>query len=69
MRRLTSIEIEECASRRGANRIAVENFLGSMPEEASVAYGNVQVAARRNGWTPATTNAIRAGIALANKGG
>ena len=63
-RELTSAEIEALAGRKGARRIAVENFLGTLNLKIG-AYGNrcnlyQDAAAYR--WNAATQNAIARGI-------
>lgn len=67
---LTAVQIEAFASRRGAKRIAVENFLGSVhfggttPHEA---FENARMDARAYRWNDATLGAIIDGIAEAAK--
>jgi hypothetical protein len=66
-RPLTSAEIERFASRQDVRRIAVENFLGSLPPDVPK-YGtllNLRMDARLYRWSPATVSAIMAGIDLA----
>ena len=70
MRQLTAGEIERLASRKGARRIAVENFLGSMDPAISgrdhLKNLFADVAAYR--WSSSTQHAIAAGIRLALHG-
>lgn len=66
-RALTPDEIEKLASRRGVRRIAVENFLGTLPLEIGYE-GNMtnlyqDAAAYR--WNSATVDAIAKGIRMA----
>ncbi len=63
-RELTSKEIEELASQKGVKRIAVENFLSSIPLDCSQRdhLGNLQMDARLYRWNQATVNAITRGI-------
>ena len=70
MRQLTDAEVAKFATRKGAKRIAVENFLGTLDERAGL-YGNRQnlyADARSYGWNAATFEAIRQGIGLAFRG-
>lgn len=67
MRQLTLQEIEGLASRKGARRIAVENFLASMGADGADAYNNLTYDAIVYRWNPATRKAIRNGIDIANK--
>jgi len=67
MRQLTNTEIETLASRKGARRIAVENFLSTMGEDAHAAAGNLAQDAASYGWNGATRAAIAAGIRMARK--
>lgn len=68
-KRLTYHEIEELASRPGVKRIAVENFLSTLPLELPRAaqYGNLEMDARSYRWNQATQEAIAAGIERAYK--
>lgn len=60
---ITSEQIEKLASRKGAKRIAVENFLGTLGTMSRAdALGNLDADARAYRWNAATVNAIRAGI-------
>lgn len=68
MRKLEVKEIEKLASREGVRRIAVENFLFSMGNNAMNVYANLAQDAGSYGWNAKTVNAIRAGINLAMKG-
>ena len=68
MRNLTSEEIAKFSSRKGVKAIAVGNFLCSMGDNSSYAYGNLEMDARLYRWNAATVKAISAGIALASKG-
>jgi len=65
MRKLTIKEIEKLAARKGAKRIAVENFLFSMGTDERAANYNLSLDAGLYGWNLKTTAAIRAGIKLA----
>lgn len=69
MRKLTSEEIEGFASRSGVKRIAVENFLMSMGTDSFNATNNMCQDALVYHWNGKTTQAIMAGIQLAEKGG
>jgi hypothetical protein len=64
---LTSEVIEELASQRNVRRIAVENFLGTMPEDIGAAGNlvNLMQDALSYNWGKATVDAIVAGICLA----
>lgn len=66
-RLLTGIEIFNLASRKGAKRVAVENFLSSldnsMPSQFHLA--NLQRDGLVYHWNAATRNAVKAGILLA----
>ena len=66
-RALTNAEIATLASKPGVKRIAVENFLGSMPVSLSRHgnLGNMRLDARSYRWNVATQDAIEAGINLA----
>lgn len=72
VKQLTVEDIEKFASRKGAKRIAVENFLSSVhyaevtPHEA---FENAKMDARSYGWNDATLGAIIDGIAHASKEG
>lgn len=66
MRHLTRLEIDALANRKGVKKIAVENFLGSLPLDIGVE-GNIincQQDARDYRWNAATVNAIIHGIYL-----
>ena len=67
MRALTSAEIESLASRPKVRRIAVENFLFSLPLDIGTlgCYRNLANDALAYGWNQATIGAIRDGIRLA----
>jgi hypothetical protein len=65
MRELTGKEIEECASRPGAKKIAVENFLMSMGTDLTIAMGNLGIDAKQYGWSQDTIDAIVEGMWLA----
>lgn len=70
MRNLTSEEIEKLASRKGAKRVAVENFLMSAFYENTRledVFGNLDNDTRSYKWNSATYNAIKAGILLSTK--
>lgn len=71
MRDLTGAEIERFAARKGARRIAVENFLGSMDTVTMTATQhrvNLSMDAGLYKWNTATVSAIAAGITLAYRG-
>ena len=69
MRKLTRDEIEKLASRPKVRRIAVENFLGSMPDIDPIYTAmNMHADARSYGWNTATVAAIMTGITLAECG-
>lgn len=59
--------MERFASRKGARRIAVENFLFSLPEDLTRGeqLANLRGDTLAYGWTRPTVSAIEAGIALA----
>lgn len=63
-RNLTGPEIDELASRHGVRRVAVENFLISMPRELTweMQYENLRRDARMYRWNIATRAAIAEGI-------
>ena len=63
-RKLTDAELDELASRPGARRIAVENFLFSIPPSATPARmrANLDLDTRLYHWNAATVCAIRAGL-------
>lgn len=62
---LTSEKIEELASRKGAKRMAVENFLGSIGDLSyNDAVANCMQDARDYRWSTETVGAIREGLAL-----
>jgi hypothetical protein len=65
-RRLEISEIEKLASRKGARKIAVENFLASLPTEGADAewnaHRNLDLDSRLYKWNAATKSAIKAGI-------
>lgn len=67
MSNLTKEEIEKFASRKDVRRIAVENFLMSMSDEAFANYLNLDMDARLYKWNIATVKAIKDGIALNNR--
>ena len=65
--KLTLEQIEALASRKGVKRIAVENFLMSLPD-SSDSFSNVMNLhqdAKDYGWNAATVNAISKGIQMA----
>jgi hypothetical protein len=66
-RKLTAQEIEVLASREGARRIAVENFLMTVHvnPDARAASFNAIADGRVYGWNAATMKSIQAGIRLA----
>lgn len=68
MRALTESEIAKFSSRKGVKAIAVSNFLCSMGDNVSYAYGNLEMDAGLYKWNAATYRAISAGISLAAKG-
>jgi nitrous oxide reductase len=65
-KRLEIAEIEKLASRKGARKIAVENFLASLPTDSEDAernaYLNLDLDSRLYKWNAATVKAIRKGI-------
>ncbi len=65
MRELTGKEIEEFASRPGAKKDAVGNFLINMGTDLTIAMGNLGVDAKENGWNQNTIDAILEGMWLA----
>ncbi len=67
MRLLTAEEIEMFASTEGVNRLAVENFLGTMGTELSnEALANLELDAIQYNWNRYTIRAIAAGILIAS---
>ena len=66
MRALTLQEIKQLASRPGARRIAVENFLTTMGDDKEVAIVNWALDSKSYGWNDVTRGAIIAGIKLAS---
>jgi len=66
MRELTKSEIKRFASRKGVRKMAVENFLSSMPSDPSDALRNLEYDARLYNWNAATEEAIRDGILKAS---
>ncbi len=63
MMKLTNEQIEQLASRTGAKRIAVENFLMSLyGVTKDEALGNLSLDARSYKWNAQTVKAIRNGI-------
>lgn len=67
MRQLTSDEISKLASAAGVKRIAVENFLSTMGDNAIYAGMNLNDDARCYRWNAATQSAIRRGIVQAGR--
>ena len=67
MRQLTIPEINKLASRKNVKKIAVENFLMTMGDNAPEAIFNAVYDAESYNWNNATVQAIKAGISLANK--
>jgi hypothetical protein len=69
-RELTSKEIETLASLEGARRIAVENFLGTLPGDTTREQdlANLAMDAKLYGWKLRTIDAIMKGVNLAHKG-
>jgi hypothetical protein len=69
-RKLTSKEIETLASLEGARKIAVENFLGTLPSHTtrSEDLANLAMDAKLYGWKLYTVDAIMKGVNLAHKG-
>jgi len=65
MRKLTLKEIEKFSSRKGARKIAVENFLATMEPGYVVAAMNYRADARAYRWGRATCKAIEGGIKMA----
>lgn len=68
MRSLTAEEIKRLASRKGVKRIAVENFLSTMGDNAAIALYNLALDARLYKWNIQTIKAIEDGIKLASRG-
>ena len=68
MRSLTAEEIKRLASRKGVKRIAVENFLSTMGDNAAIASYNLALDARMYKWNIQTIRAIEDGIKLASRG-
>ena len=71
MEGLTIKEIEQFASLKGAKRIAVENFLGTLEnnETKTDAMINLRADANSYHWNEPTYNAIRKGIHYACRNG
>ena len=67
MRELNKEEITKLANRKGVRKIAVENFLMSMGNDANIAYANLSLDTRLYNWNSATVKAILKGINLASK--
>jgi len=67
LRELSDSEITNLASKPNVRRIAVENFLMSMGDDSLNAYLNLDLDTRLYKWNAPTQNAIRKGIALAQK--
>ena len=67
MRKLTAEEIEKLAMRKGVKRIAVENFLMTVTNNANErnARMNLEMDARLYKWNAKTVRAIGEGIQLA----
>jgi len=67
--RLTNEEIEKFASRKGVKRIAVENFLMSMPYEIGRVNNlrNLEMDGQLYKWNFSTKQAIKAGIVMLYK--
>ena len=67
-RELTSEEIETLASREGARRIAVENFLGTLPMHTTLSDDcrNLRRYTFLYSWKTPTVKAIYDGIVLAH---
>ena len=66
MRELTVEEIQKLAAEPDVRRIAVENFLMSMGDNASVARLNLRLDSNLYHWNHQTFNAILDGIRLAD---
>lgn len=67
MRKLTADEIKKLAGRKGARRMAVENFLMSMGDDRFHALNNLAYDAIVYRWNPETRKAIGDGIDIARK--
>jgi len=69
-RELTSKEIETLASLEGARRIAVENFLETLPSHTNRSQDleNLTRDAKLYSWKLRTIDAIMKGVNLAHKG-
>ena len=67
MRKLTAEEIEKLAMRKGVKKIAVENFLMTVTNNANErdAWMNLEMDARLYKWNVKTVRAIGDGIQLA----
>jgi len=68
MRELTTAEITKFATQPDVKRIAVENFLMSMGDNADEALANLRLDNRLYRWNHQTYNAILDGIRLAEEG-
>lgn len=73
---LTKEQLEKLASRKNVRRVAVENFLSSLPLDEHGPYGargnaeaNLSSDAQAYGWNSATVRAIRDGINQIFSGG
>ena len=66
MRKLTAMEIEQLATRRGVRSLPVRNFLGTLgyARSESRELANLYADATSYGWNAATIAAIRRGIEL-----
>ena len=69
MRELTGKEIEKLAMRKGVKRIAVENFLMTVMNNANErnAWLNLEMDSNMYKWNAKTVKAISSGIQLAFK--
>ncbi len=67
MKELGTKEIEQFSLRKGVRKIAVENFLMSMGNDAEIAEKNLDYDAGLYNWNGVTVKAIRDGIKFAKK--
>ena len=67
MRNLEISEIKKLAGRKGARKIAVENFLGTMGTDEECAVVNLEMDRGLYGWDSKTVGAIMDGISKATR--
>jgi len=65
LKRLTFEEIKQFADREKVRKIAVENFLMTLPDSERVALANLEYDRRLYKWNVETVRAIRDGIKFA----